>query len=141
MTKTDDTVIHGFEISKAYATGSLVIYGLSENVWVCIKAVSPGSIFNAGQEWVRINDTTTTLMNKSGRQTNSYVKPVNAPKEYYDTELKLMMLHRNDNSYAQFDGIKETITFPTSPTNAQTFTTTVSKNVYEYDATNLYWKN
>ncbi|CAJ1854250.1 hypothetical protein HLBENOHH_02441 [Aeromonas dhakensis] len=134
-----NTVLDGFEITKTYKAGSLVIYGVSENVWVCIKDVPAGNIFNAGKEWVRINDLTTPLVYKTDRQTNSMIKPVNAPKAYFDYNLRLMMLHRNDGSWAQHDGVMETITFPTNPVNNQTFTSAF-KNSYTYDSTNLYWK-
>ncbi|MGL6606584.1 hypothetical protein [Aeromonas hydrophila] len=134
-----NVVLDGFEITKTYKAGSLVIYGVSENVWVCIKDVPAGNIFNAGKEWVRINESSTPLLTKFGRFPNATTKPVNAPKEYYDYELKLMMLNRNDGSWAQHDGVMETITFPTNPVNNQTFTSTF-KNSYTYDSTNLYWK-
>ena len=134
-----NTVLGGFEIAKSYKAGTLIIYGVAESVWVATKDVPSGNIFNAGKEWVRVNESDVQLITKFSRLPNVTTKPANAPKEYYDYDLKLMMLYRNDGSWAQYDGIKETIIFPTNPTNGQAFTSTMG-NTYQYDATNYYWK-
>ncbi|AAQ17682.1 hypothetical protein Aeh1ORF025c [Aeromonas phage Aeh1] len=139
LSKLEPLNIVGFEIDRQYYTGDLVRYGLAEAVYICTKNVSPGQIFNAGKEWVRLGTVDMNQSYTSYRLTNSYSVPTFGVKIYFDMNLNQVLLHRPDNSWADYDGKMETITFPSNPANNATYTSPIG-NSYQFVLATRYWK-